>query len=210
MGYDGCVMAIDISGKGADETGYACAAMKNGFVYITAFGGLKSGYQEETLEALARIAKENNVTRIIMESNFGGGMGSQLLRPILNRIHACPIEDIHHSKQKELRIIDTLEPIMNRHRLVIDKQAIVEDYRRNEKTPDYSLIYQMAHITRERQSLSHDDRLDALAMSCAYWTSRLNIDVDKAMEDDWFDRYLRETGEELGVDTTPRWGDCWS
>lgn len=205
--YDTTIMAIDISGKGADETGYACVAIRNGYLYVTEFGGIKSGYSEEALIELAKAAKRNNVSKILMESNFGGGMGAQLLRPVLNKIHQCSIEDIHHSKQKELRIIDTLEPIMNRHRLVIDKQSVIKDYRVNERTPDFSLIYQLAHITRERQSLIHDDRLDALAMACAFWTSRLNIDVDAQMAADEFESYLRETGEELGIDTSNKWGD---
>lgn len=207
--YDACIMAIDISGKGSDETGYACVAMRNGYLYVTDFGGVKAGYSEDTLKLLAQIAKKNNATRILMESNFGGGMGAQLLRPVLNKIHPCTIEDIHNTKQKELRIIDTIEPVLNRHRLVLDKQGLIEDYRKNEKTPDYSLIYQMAHITRERGSLIHDDRLDALAMAVSYWSNRMNIDVDVAIEDEWLEKYLRETGEDLGMDVNPKWGDCY-
>ena len=206
--YDAAVMAIDISGKGSDETAYAVAAIKNGYVYILDFGGMQAGYEEETLLKLAKIAKLNNVSKIIMESNFGGGMGAQLLRPILNKVHPCQIEDLHNTKQKELRIIDTLEPVLNRHRFVMDKSAVLRDYRDTEKDPNRSLIYQLTHITRERGSLIHDDRVDALAMAVGYWVERLNIDVDDAMEQDWLDSYLREEGEELGLDKIePTWGD---
>ena len=53
-----------------------------------------------------------------IESNFGDGMATAL-KPIMAKIHPCEIEEVRHNIQKEKRIIDTLEPIMNTHRLVI-------------------------------------------------------------------------------------------
>ena len=37
------------------------------------------------------------------------------------------------SAQKEARIIDTLEPVMMRHKLIVDKQVIEDDYKVYEK-----------------------------------------------------------------------------
>ena len=54
-------------------------------------------------------------------------MFSSLLQPVLNAIYPCSIEEIRNSKQKELRIIDTLEPLLNQHRLVIDYTALKND-----------------------------------------------------------------------------------
>jgi hypothetical protein len=39
--YQGCVMSIDPSGRGKDETGYAILKMLNGFLYVVAAGGYR-------------------------------------------------------------------------------------------------------------------------------------------------------------------------
>lgn len=41
IAYSGIVMAIDPSGRGKDETGYAVVAMLNGFLYVLACGGIQ-------------------------------------------------------------------------------------------------------------------------------------------------------------------------
>lgn len=115
-------------------------------------------------------------------------MFSKLLQPILNAIYPCTIEEVRNSKQKELRIIDTLEPLMNQHRLVIDYSVIKEDVHKVMTDPNkylqYSLVYQLTHISKDRNSLLHDDILDALALGVAYWNERniLKQDTSIALE----------------------------
>ena len=46
----------------------------------------------------------------------------------------------------------------------------------------YSLFYQMTRITAERGSLSHDDRLDALAIAVNYWVEQMAADAERNME----------------------------
>ena len=41
----------------------------------------------------------------------------------------------------------------------------------------------VSRITRERGSLAHDDRLDALAIAVAYWVEQMAADVNKNMYD---------------------------
>lgn len=69
--YSGIVMAIDPSGRGKDETGYAVVAMLNGFLYILACGGLQGGYDETVLRRLVLIAKQYQVKHVVIEANFG-------------------------------------------------------------------------------------------------------------------------------------------
>lgn len=180
--YSGSVMSIDPSGRGKDETGYA--VVKNLFanLYLTASGGLAGGYSEATLENLANIAKAQQVKVILVESNFGDGMFSQLLRPILARIYPCTIEEIRSTNQKEARIIETLEPVLASHRLVVDPRVIEEDYKTSSEDPKYGLFYQMTRLTKDRNSLAKDDRLDALALAVAYWTAAMSRDQNKAVE----------------------------
>lgn len=182
--YTGSVMSIDPSGRGKDETGYAVVKMLNGFLYVRRAGGVAGGYSEEALQELAKIAKEEQVNQIIIESNFGDGMFTQLFLPILTKVHPVSIEEVRHNTQKERRIIDTLEPVMNQHKLVFDRKVIKRDYDSTQSLPPeqalrYQLMYQMTRVTAERGALSNDDRLDALAMAVAYWVEQMAQDADK-------------------------------
>lgn len=185
--YTGSVMAIDPSGRGKDELGYAVVKFLNGFLYVTRCGGLQGGYDTVTLETLANIAKNEGVNEVLIESNFGDGMFTELFRPVLTKVHPCNIEEVRHSKQKELRIIDTLEPVMNQHRLIFDEKVIQQDYDTTKEYPaehalKYQLIHQLTRITKQKGALSHDDRLDALAIAVAYWVEFMASDAEKEMQ----------------------------
>ena len=186
--YDGSVLVIDPSGRGQDETAYAVVKMLNGYLYVAACGGIKGGYSEQTLTRLAHIAKDHKVNMLLIESNFGDGMFTELIKPILKKIYPVTTEEVRHSKQKELRIIDTLEPVMNQHKLIIDPKVIQQDFdsvqhHPTEKAQKYMLTYQLTRVTKERGSLAHDDRLDALAMGVAYWVEQMAADVDMEMRE---------------------------
>lgn len=198
--FSGCVMSIDPSGRGADETGYAVVKMLNGFLYVVACGGLSGGYDDTTLTELSHIAKKFKVNEIVVESNFGDGMFIKLLQPVISKIHPVLIEEVRHSKQKERRIIDTLEPVMMRHKLVIDPKVIEEDFRTAQKYEQAvrfhkMLIYQMTRITTDKGSLKHDDRLDALSMAVGYYVEQMNRDEvagESAHKQDLLDKELEK------------------
>ena len=186
--FTGSVLAIDPSGRGKDETGYAVVKMLNGMLFVPDAGGLQGGYSEETLKALAMIAKNHQVNAIIVESNFGDGMFSEIFKPVLHKIHPCTMEEVRHNIQKEKRIIDTLEPIMNQHRLIISPDVIRKDFETAQGYPPelqlrYQLMYQMSRITKDRGAITHDDRLDALSIGIAYWVEQMNQDAEDKIED---------------------------
>jgi hypothetical protein len=201
--YSGSVMAIDPSGRGADETSYAVIKMLNGFLYCPDVGGVEGGYSNKTLETLVDIAKTNNVNYVLVESNFGDGMFSELIKPYFSKEYPVTLEEVRHSKQKELRIIDTLEPVMNQHKLVIDREVIQKDYDSIQKYPNdvaqrYSLFYQLTRITKDRGALAHDDRLDALSMAVAYWVEQMASDADEQMRERHSDMLDKELDKFLG------------
>jgi hypothetical protein len=186
--YSGSVLAIDPSGRGSDETAYAVVKMLNGFLYVVDAGGVEGGYSDNTLQHLTDLAKLHKVNSVLIESNFGDGMFTELLKPYVDKTYPVTIEEVRHSKQKELRIIDTLEPVMNQHRLVIDPKVIIRDYDSvqhmpPEKAAKYMLTYQMTRITKARGALAHDDRLDVLAMAVQYWVDQMASDADSAMRE---------------------------
>ncbi len=186
--YTGSVMSIDPSGRGRDETSYAVVKMLNGQLFVPACNGLKGGYSENTLKELAMIAARHNVNKIIVESNMGDGMFTELFKPLLRNVHPVSVDEVRHSQQKERRIIDTLEPVMNRHKLVFDPSVIKEDYRSAlaypiEQQTRYMLFYQLSRITKDKGSLLQDDRLDALAMAVAYWVEQMAQDADVKIDE---------------------------
>lgn len=186
--YTGSVMSIDPSGRGRDETSYAVVKMLNGQLFVPACNGLKGGYSENTLKELAMIAARYNVNKIIVESNMGDGMFTELFKPLLRNVHPVSVEEVRHSQQKERRIIDTLEPVMNRHKLVFDPSVIKDDYRSAlaypiEQQTRYMLFYQLSRITKDKGSLMQDDRLDALAMAVAYWVEQMAQDADVKIDE---------------------------
>lgn len=192
--YTGTVMSIDPSGRGKDETGYAVVKMLNGFLFVSRAGGLPGGYDMPTLQALALIAKEEKVNHIIIEANFGDGMYTSLFTPVISKIHPCMIEEVKHSIQKERRIIDTIEPVLSRHKLVFDRSVIDTDYRTaqaydGDNKFTKSLIYQMTRISYAKGSLKHDDRLDALSMAIGYWVENMKQDADRGIAREREDKF---------------------
>lgn len=213
--FTGSVLAIDPSGRGADETAYAVIKMLNGFLVVTDAGGIEGGYEDKALQRLSEIAKKEQVNKVLIESNFGDGMFTALLTPVLSKVYKVSIEEVRHSTQKERRIIDTLEPVMNQHKLIINKKVIEQDYDSTrhlppEKALKYQLFYQMSRITRQRGSLAHDDRLDVLAMAVNYWTEQMAQDADRQMasrKDMVFKRELEDfMGSVVGRKPKP---DLW-
>jgi hypothetical protein len=186
--YTGCVMSIDPSGRGKDETAWAIVKMLNGYLYLIDAGGMQGGYSEEVLKALAIKAKKFHVNEIVIESNFGDGMFSEIFKPTLTKIHPCTISEVRHNTQKEKRIIDTLEPVLNQHRLIVDPKVIQHDFESaqgytQETQLRYQLFYQMSRITKVRGAISHDDRLDALAIAVNYWVEQMAQDADRKISD---------------------------
>lgn len=197
--FQGSIMYVDPSGKGRDETAYAVVKMLNGRLFLTAAGGFLGGYSDETLDLLVWTARKQDVNHILVEPNFGGGMFAKLLQARAVNVHPCTVEDSKWSRgQKETRIIDTLEPVLNQHRLVVDKALIAADYRSTEsyKAQEVSrrrLFYQLTRITRDKGSLAHDDRLEAVAGAVAYWVEQMTQNTEKAVLDhkeDLLDREL--------------------
>ena len=180
--YTGTVMAIDPAGRGSDESAYAVVKALNGYLFLMDVGGFTEGYSDLALTQMAQLAKFWQVNEVIVEANFGDGMFTKIMQPIFSKIHPCAITEVKHTKQKELRIIDTLEPILMRHKLIVNQSVIESDYRRYEQGQAYSLIYQMTRICRDKNAIAHDDRLDAVTMAAAYWLSHMDMDGEKQEE----------------------------
>lgn len=198
--YTGSVMYIDPSGRGKDETSWAVVNMLLGRMFLMTMGGSKGGYDDELLKNILRIAKVYSVNKILVEPNFGDGMFAKILGAHRPGIYNVTIEDGDWSKnQKEARIIDTLEPVMNQHRLVVDKTLIEDDYHSTqsyipEEQNRYRGFFQMTRMTRERGALSADDRIEAIAGAVSYWLDHMtenSQEASRAHKQDLLDAELK-------------------
>lgn len=211
------ILSIDPSGRGADETGYAVLGQISGFIHVMDCGGFPGGYDDKTLAAIAEKAKAYGVNRIVVEPNFGGGMFTKLLEGVTNSVYPVTIEETAYSQtQKERRIIDTLEPVMSKHKLVMDPELIRKDWDsvqkyEAERRVSKTLIHQLTRICYERGALKHDDRVDALALGVAHFAEAMNRDAEREVKKERTrlrEREIDKLMNHLGSKTTRR--KTWS
>jgi len=206
VSFKGCHMYVDPAGggKNGDETAYVVTKFLAGRVFVVDFGFVPGGLDEESLDALTEVASKWKPNKIDIEQNYGNGALASVWKPNLLRRHKCEVEDVWETGQKELRIIDILEPVIGSGRLVFDEDLLEHDWNlcQNyplEKRASYSLFYQLSRITRDKDSLRHDDRLDALAGSVRHWVEALAQDslkvVNQQRKKAWAERMRNPLGD---------------
>jgi hypothetical protein len=210
--FTGTHMWIDPSGAGANRTGYACVGHLDAKLFVKDLGGLDGGYDPPTLRRLAKIARENRVTRVFVEDLFGQGMLVNLLWPIL-REHfvgqrilpsagllsgpAAWDDQRKHVRDREadrwscsiegVQIPKTLykeERILSMLEPVTQGHRLVID-RRIAAMSRFQIQY--TRLRMERDCLDEDDEIDALASCIGTFTDRMNIgegDLEQERRDD--------------------------
>lgn len=178
--YTGKVLAIDPSGRGDNETAWSLVASMGSFLYLLEHGADVRGYDQPVLARILDVLQRSKCKHVVYEENFGGGMfGSVLSGYLTQHGYPCTVEPVRHSQSKEARIIDTLEPVVNAHRLVVNTSCATEDPAGSKGTDTahrYRLWHQFTRIERVRGALSADDRLDALAIAVAHWVGVMQTD----------------------------------
>jgi hypothetical protein len=195
--YTETICSVDPSGRGTDETAAAFISQKNGYLYLHEMRAYRDGYSDRTLLDILRGCKKYNVTKLVIETNFGDGIVCELFRKHLQQTkQAIDVEEVRANVRKEDRIIDSLEPVFNQHRLIVDRGVIDWDYKSNpDGAPEerllYMLFYQMSRMCREKGAVKHDDRLDCLAQGVKYFTDALSISAYESVkmrkQEDWQD-----------------------
>jgi len=186
--YSETICSVDPSGRGTDETAASFISQKNGYLFLHEMRAYRDGYSDTTLLNILRGCRKYNVTKLVIETNFGDGIVGELFKKHLQMTgQHIDIEEVRANVRKEDRIIDSLEPVMNQHRLVVDKKVIEWDYASNkdeapEKRLMYMLFYQMGRMCREKGAIKHDDRLDCLAQGVKYFTDALSISAHEAIK----------------------------
>lgn len=208
--YEFRYVHIDPSGGGTDEIAVVAGYLLHGYVLIPEVLALQGGHTEENLREIARFILRHNATEVGSEQNMGHGAFASMLRPILEheytlakRPNEAPlVKDVWESQQKELRIIETLSPVLARHRIILDPRVLEYDRESTRRYPSdvrdtYKLVHQLVRITRDRKSLVHDDRLDTLHAVVRRCMEYMGIDEQKAMD---------EKEEDLNIEFMKEWG----
>jgi hypothetical protein len=234
--YNSVVAWIDPSGRGADETAISIVGELHGRLFLLYCIGFRDGYSPTSLQALATVLVQYNVNKAWVEDNFGDGMFTALLSPYVikawaarnaklpgNQHGGTGVEGIRSPKvQKELRVLGVLEPATQQHRLVVSASVVEQDFASVQAYGDavgqdnlhhYSLFHQFSHISRERDCLLHDDRLETVAGAVSTFSALLGIDpwtsaadLDEQRMADELEALLAEC-DEISDDHrgTPRW-----
>jgi hypothetical protein len=180
--FTGSALHIDPSGRGRDRTAFIVTKFLNGYVFIRRWGGFQAGYAPETLQALAEIARDEEVNHIGTEDNFGDGMFTALLEPVVAKTYPVTVEGFKVTGMKESRIMALVRPALEQHRLVLDTQAARIDLANPSNL--HRGLYQLTHLQEVKGALTHDDLIDVLAQALEYWAPYMNADANKA-EDAW-------------------------
>ncbi len=187
--YAETICSVDPSGRGADETTAAYISQRNGYLYLHEMRAYRDGYSDNTLLDILRGCKKLGVTKLVVETNFGDGLVAELFKKhIIQTQQGIDVEEVRANVRKEDRIIDALEPILNQHRLIVNRSVVEWDYKSNqdeapEKRLLYMLFYQMSRMCRERGAVRHDDRLDALAQGVKYFTDAMSISAQEVVKE---------------------------
>ena len=187
--YTETICSVDPSGRGSDETAACFISQKNGFLYLHEMRAYRDGYSDHTLLDILKGCKKYDAKTLLIESNFGDGIVAELFKKHLQQTKQnIFIEETRANVRKEDRIIDSLEPVINQHRLILNRSVVEWDYKSNpNEAPElrllYMLFYQMSRMCREKGAVKHDDRLDCLAQGVKYFTDALSISAKQAIVD---------------------------
>ena len=179
--YNQTIVAVDPSGRGKDETVAVVLSQINGFIFIRDILATQDGYSDKTLRGILTMARRYSASMCLIESNFGDGAVMELMKKHAQEMKVgMTFEEVRATTRKEDRIIDTLEPVLNQHRLVIDEKLVTWDYQSNhdmapEERLPRMLMYQLTRMCREKGAVKHDDRVDALALGVKYFQDVLAI-----------------------------------
>ena len=184
--WNDTITAVDPSGRGKDETVSVILSQINGYLFVRDIYATQDGYSDTTLREILRRSNQFGSKMCLIESNFGDGAIMELLKKHAQEMKVgMAFEESRATTRKEDRIIDTLEPVLNQHRLVMDQRLITWDYQSNpdlapEERLPRMLMYQLTRMCREKGAVRHDDRIDALALGVKYFQDVLAISAKEA------------------------------
>ena len=191
------IVAVDPSGRGKDETVALVLSQINGNLFLREIYASQDGYSDKTLCGILRMAGKFKATKVLIESNFGDGLVMEVMKKhAIEMKIGVEFEEVRSTTRKEDRIIDTMEPVLNQHRLVVDSRLVTWDYQSNhdmapEERLPRMLMYQLTRMCREKGAVKHDDRLDCLSLGVKYFQDVMAISQKDALVQENRERWNR-------------------
>lgn len=192
-----------------DRTAFSVVGLVGGNLVILKYGTVKGGYDVSLMRELAEHLAEYKPVQVMIEKNMGHGAFTQVFQPVLKEVAALHnwnpglTEELVRT-QKEVRIIDTLGPIMGRKSLWVTEKALREEGKyltglQAGEATSHNLWVQLGNITRTKGCLAHDDQLDSLSGACNMFLNELAIDSNKVANSITL-RYLEQLEiDKLGI-----------
>ena len=186
--FHGIKMVLDPAGGGRttkDACAWSIIGQLHGNLFLKHVGGYTGPNDLHNLVRIVQAAKQHGAQEIWIETNYGGDMLVQLLRPLVARAAVesgdaqipqgwtCSVNGYHQPStagHKEARIIASLDPILLGHRLIVDPSVA-------EHT---EWARQLTRITAVRGSLDHDDYIESTAECVRQFIDVLDQDSEAA------------------------------
>jgi hypothetical protein len=191
--YTRKILALDPAGSGADDFSYCVLGTRNGFLFVLEQGHW-NGFNGARVGDIKAVAQKYQVNEIVVETNFGDELMVNLLQPNID----IPITPIKNYTQKEKRIISILEPVLNQHKLVVDKRFVTNKG-----------IGQFTNLTPVKGSLKHDDYVDVLGMAVNHMKADLSINLKKARQIEEEERMEKALDSILDLHTVTHSNPSW-
>jgi hypothetical protein len=159
---------LDPAGGGTDESVCIATASIGPYIHVIGMHCYHGGQTEENVTETVKWLALMGVNDVTIEDNMGHGAVTNMYRGEIKRQGlVIGAEGIYSSGQKEVRILNRLNPIMQRHRVVLHWSVLEEDLRLCRAMAnggrEYSLFYQMQNLTTQKDSIPHDDRIETLS-----------------------------------------------
>ena len=212
INYQGTKAGLDIAGAGADRMVLCIVSMAAATFFVKNLTIMSGGLDSGSLAKIAAALREHGATELIYEKNADptGAFGQLLTKaigdaavpkgadPLYPDGWSCQVTGKHSSGQKELRVINTIEPLLAGHKIVVAPQVLEPQCPGH---PEHEFQWQFTRITRERNSLQHDDAVDAMQIALAAWTDSnqslsmredaIAANAAKHKAEEWADRMKR-------------------
>lgn len=179
--YHGTRMVVDPAGGGADTTAWAIIGQLHGMLFLKNVGGYVGPHDPTNLTKIVQAARRHAAQEIHIETNFGGDMLIQLLKPLVQKHSKDPgdhnypngwtarLEGYHtasRSGHKEQRMTGIMDPCLLSHRLVIDPSVA--------QSSEWQ--YQFTRLNARKGCLKHDDYIDATSKCVELFMDALDQD----------------------------------
>ncbi len=181
VSFENTAAFLDPAGGGTDESVIFATASVGPYIHVLGMFVYTGGQTEENVKAAVEWCASMGVKSLTIEDNMGHGTVTNMFRgEVKKQKLVMDCAGVYSSGQKEVRIINQINPSMQRHRVVVHKAVIDADLNYCRERPnggrEYSLCWQIQNLTPERECIPHNDRVEAMSAAVFLHAEALQLD----------------------------------